>query len=151
MIEWPEGKKFAFTIVDDTDRACLGNIKPVYNLLHQCGINTTKTVWVEPPRDGIPAQCLKDDDYLQFIREIKKRGFEIALHSVGSGSFSRYEILQALEKYREHLGGYPVMHINHKMNPDSIYSGYERFVPPLRWLFKLKLGGQKTSGNEKSF
>ena len=27
-IQWPDGKKFAFTIVDDTDNGTVGNTKP---------------------------------------------------------------------------------------------------------------------------
>ncbi len=51
-MEWPSGKKFAFTIIDDTDHGTVSNLKPVYDLLNELGIKTTKTVWVYPPRDS---------------------------------------------------------------------------------------------------
>ena len=51
-MKWPSNKKFAFTIVDDTDNATVENIKPVYDLLHKLSICSTKTIWVYPPRDS---------------------------------------------------------------------------------------------------
>src|SRR5437899_2238785 len=45
---WPEGKDFAFTIIDDTDNATLARIRPIYELLSELGLRTTKTVWVYP-------------------------------------------------------------------------------------------------------
>ena len=47
-ILFPNEKKFAFTIFDDTDLATVQNVKPIYDLLYQLGIITTKSVWVFP-------------------------------------------------------------------------------------------------------
>lgn len=143
-IKWPEQKDFTFTIVDDTDNACVSNIKPVYDLLHECGVYTTKTVWVKPSRDSFTGQCLEDNEYLTFVRKLQDQGFEIALHSVGSGSFKRNEILEALELYKNLIGCYPTIHINHSQNKDSIYWGYERYVLPLRWLYQIVFREKKT-------
>ena len=44
-MKWPEQRKFAFTIVDDTDKATVENVKPVYDFLAESGIRTTKTAW----------------------------------------------------------------------------------------------------------
>lgn len=46
--QWPNNKKFAFTIIDDTDNGTVENTKPVYDFLYKKGIITTKTVWVYP-------------------------------------------------------------------------------------------------------
>lgn len=43
-MEWLNGKSFAFTIIDDTDEATVANVKPIYDLLAELGIWTTKTV-----------------------------------------------------------------------------------------------------------
>ena len=51
-IKFPNGKKFIFTIVDDTDDAFCDKIKPVYDILYKNGLRTTKTVWVKPVRDS---------------------------------------------------------------------------------------------------
>ncbi|MGI6449930.1 MAG: hypothetical protein ACOX3R_06475 [Desulfitobacteriia bacterium] len=43
-IQWPDGKRFAFTIIDDNDNATVQNNKPIYDLLLALGMKTTKTV-----------------------------------------------------------------------------------------------------------
>ena len=45
-ILWPNKKRFAFTIFDDTDRANLKDIQLVYQCLDDLGFKTTKSVWV---------------------------------------------------------------------------------------------------------
>lgn len=134
---WPDGKAFAFTVVDDTDNSTVENIKPVYDLLEKLGLRTTKTTWVYPPRDGFTGGTLLDDDYLDFVSGLQKKGFEIASHNVGSGSFRRDEIVEGLRIFREKLGAEPCMHVNHASNPDNIYWGSERFQPFLRKIFEL--------------
>ena len=55
-IVFPEGKRFAFSIVDDTDMATLERVKPIYEVLERYGLRTTKTVWVyEASEAGNPA------------------------------------------------------------------------------------------------
>lgn len=44
-IPWPDGKRFAFTIFDDTDHQTLENVPPVYDFLSDLGLRTTKSVW----------------------------------------------------------------------------------------------------------
>ena len=136
-IKWPKNKKFAFTIVDDTDNGTVENIKPVYDFLYSKGILTTKTVWVYPSRDHFDGGCLLDNDYLNFILDLKDKGYEIGLHNVGSGRFSREEILKGINLFYEKLGFYPNVQINHASNPDNIYWGNERYQFFLRNIFKL--------------
>jgi len=150
MIQWPEGKQFAFTIFDDTDNSTVENIRPVYELLNDYGIKTTKSVWSYPSRDNFAGDCLKDNNYLQFIKQLQTQGFEIALHNIGSGEFSRQEIQEGFELFKKSLGQYPRLHANHAGNIDSIYWGFEkRFVAPLKWLGILKnehfLGDEQNS------
>jgi hypothetical protein len=129
--------KFYFSIIDDTDDSTFENTKPIYDLLLNKGIKITKTVWVFPPRDEHSrGDSLQRPEYLEFIRELKNNGFEIGLHNVGSGSYKRGEILEGLEEFREKLGDYPKIHINHSYNPDSIYGGYKRFNWPFSFLVK---------------
>ena len=42
----PDGKRFAFTVFDDTDSATLENVRGVYALLAELGFRTTKSCWV---------------------------------------------------------------------------------------------------------
>ena len=44
-LRFPNGARFAFTILDDTDDSTLENVKPVYDRLRAYGFRTTKTAW----------------------------------------------------------------------------------------------------------
>ena len=46
-IHWPNNKKFAFTIFDDTDGANLKDNQLVYDYLNELNFKTTKSVWVK--------------------------------------------------------------------------------------------------------
>lgn len=142
-IQWPNNKKFAFTVVDDTDNGTIDNTKPVYDFLYSWGIITTKTVWVYPPRDKFSGGCLLDEDYLNFIIDLKNKGYEIGLHNVGSGEFTRKEIIKGIDLFNEKLGFYPSLQINHASNLDNIYWGNERYRFPLKNLFKLIYGKKR--------
>ena len=135
-IVWPHNKKFAFTIVDDTDNSCLSNIKPIYDYLLSKGILTTKTTWVYPSRNHYFGDTLMNDDYLKYLLMLKTNGFEIGLHNVGSGDFSRSEIIEGINLFKEKIGDYPNLHINHSNNKDNIYWGYERFYGLTRFIYK---------------
>lgn len=135
MSGFPGGKRFAFTILDDTDYSEVENTRPVYQLLAECGLRTTKTIWVFPSRDRFTGGCLEDPHYLAFVRELLQQGVEIALHGVGSGKFLRAEIAAGLERYRDLLGEYPRIHVNHSENPDNLWWGAKRFAAPVSWLY----------------
>ena len=135
---YQEDNRFKFTIIDDTDGAFFENIKPIYDFLYEKRIFTTKTVWVYPPRDEhSEGDCLQNPEYLKFIQDIKKKGYEIGLHNTGSGDYTREEILDGLEEFKRLLGEYPKIQINHSYNKDSIYGGYKRFNWPFGALIKM--------------
>ena len=46
-INWPDNKKFAFTIFDDTDGSNLNDNRLVYDYLNELGFKTTKSVWMQ--------------------------------------------------------------------------------------------------------
>ncbi len=142
-IQWPNNKKFAFTIIDDTDNGTVENTKPVYDFLYKKGIITTKTVWVYPSRDKFTGGCLLNNEYLDFILELQSRGFEIGLHNVGSGKFERDEIIEGIEIFNRKLGYYPSLHINHASNIDNIYWGIERYQFILSKIIKLIYGDRR--------
>jgi len=155
-ITFPDGKRFAFTIVDDTDMATLERVKPLYELLHRYGLRTTKTVWVlesteltHSPNQG---ESLHDSAYRAFILDLKSKGFEIALHGVRGGSSPRRDIISGLEEFRGLLGQYPVIHVNHSLNRDNVYWGEHRWsFAPFRWAYafisKHEFSGQDSSSN----
>ena len=91
-MNYPQGKKFAFTIIDDTDNDVIINTRPVYDYLTKLGMKTTKTVWVYPSRDRFKGLSLANYRYRQYVNKLRRDGFEIALHGVGSGKFTRNQI-----------------------------------------------------------
>lgn len=128
---------FYFTIIDDADDATYENVSPIYDLLNKYNIYITKTVWVYPSRDKYSkGDSLQKQEYLSFIKDIKNKGFEIGIHSVGSGDYRRNEILKGIEEFKIKLGEYPKIHVNHSYNKDSIYGGYKRFNFPISSLIK---------------
>jgi hypothetical protein len=125
---WPEGKSFAFTIVDDTDSATLPRVRPVYDFLRENGFLTTKTVWplkpVGPPTLG--GGTLQDPEYCQWILELQQAGFEIAFHGASAETSLRARTLEGLEYFRTVLGQYPRLHANHVGQREAIYWGEAR-------------------------
>jgi len=149
QMKWPNNKKFAFTIIDDTDYSFVDNIEPIYSLLDGCGIKTTKTTWVYPPRDHFKGHCLEDEHYQNFIRKLQSTGVEIAFHGAGSGEFTREEIIEGIEDFKRIVGYYPKIHINHGWNPDNIYWGDKRFIFPLSNIVRLFYGKDKKFFGDK--
>jgi hypothetical protein len=145
---FPEGKKFAFTVCDDTDNATVANVKPVYDLLYSCGIKTTKSTWVYPPRGSCKGSSIQDEKYLGFIHELQDRGFEIGLHNVGDGLFTRQEISDGLDIFKEKIGYYPKIHSNHSANPDNLFWWENRFVWPINLIYKLFRNSTVKRGGE---
>jgi len=127
-LEWPEGKRFAFTIVDDTDASTVENTKPVYDLLESCGIRTTKTVWplgfTQKPHFG--GGTLEDPDYRAWVLDLQGAGFEIALHGATDHPSTREETRRALDYFREVLGHDPRLHANHFGQAEGMYWGEAR-------------------------
>ncbi|HEU0225921.1 MAG TPA: hypothetical protein VFR29_10835 [Steroidobacteraceae bacterium] len=141
-IEFPDGKQFAFTIVDDTDMATLERNAPVYDTLHRYGLKTTKTVWVLAPTEtdhpSNAGDSLQDADYVQFVRDLRDKGFEIAIHGVRGGSSPRADTIAGLEAFRREFGDYPRLHVNHSRNRENLYWGAQRWsLAPLRWIYRF--------------
>jgi len=137
-IKFPGGKQFAFTIVDDTDLATLERIQPVYAVLSKYGIRSTKTVWTLESNstnlDTNHGDTLTNPDYRAFIKSLKDRGFEIALHGVRGGTSPRADIVRGLEEFKQDLGFDPTMQVNHALNQDNLYWGSNRYsLGPYRW------------------
>lgn len=136
-VEYPEGRSFAFTVFDDTDNSTISNTRPVYELLDEYGLRTTKSVWVAPPRGPSSGGSLEDPEYRSWILELQASGFEIGLHGIGDGHFERSEILDGLESFKEVLGSYPSIHANHQSNSSNVYWWHHRFPPPYGWIYSL--------------
>ncbi len=124
---WPGGRRFAFSICDDTDGGTVANTRPVYDLLESLGFRTTRTVWVFPPdpASGFGGESLADPAFRQWVVGLRDRGFGIALHGVRSGDSPREMVLEGLRRYEEVFGTPPTIHVNHAGNRDNVHWGDE--------------------------
>lgn len=141
-VSWPGGKRFAFTIVDDTDQSTLEIIRPIYDLLGGLGLPITKTTWVFPSaRTDEPDDCgdtLSDTGYRNYLIGLQEQGFEIAFHNARGGDNKRAETEAAITKFRELLEHDPKVHVNHFQNRENLYSGRHRLsFMPLRLFYRL--------------
>lgn len=133
----PEGYKFAFTIVDDTDDSRIENIRPVYDFLTDLNIYVTKTVWPLACPEGSPlffaGSTMEDVDYLSYVKELQQRGFEIALHNATMETSDRSRTQAGFEFMQKNFGSHEWLHCNHGNNSENIYWGGNRFS---LWLYK---------------
>lgn len=132
---FPGGKRFAFTVIDDTDVATVENIRPIYQLLADLGLRCTKTVWPMPCPEGSKnfgvSQTLGDPEYREFVVDIQRAGFEIGWHGATMESSNQQRTLAGLERFKEVFGHYPRVHTNHASNRENIYWGTSRIDRPL--------------------
>lgn len=142
--DFPGGKRFAFTILDDTDVATVKNVGPVYKLLEQLDMRATKTVWPlacpEGSKNFASSQTLEDPSYLAFVLDLKRRGFEITWHGATMESSPRDRTIAALERFRKQIGHYPRIHANHAGNRENLYWGPRRIDQPVLKFLLGRLG-----------
>jgi len=130
-MQFPNGKQFAFTILDDTDDSTVANVRPVYECLYELGMRTTKTVWPmgcpEGSRLFYAGETLEHVGHLAFSHELATRGFEIALHGATMESSLRERTLDGLAFLKREFGALPRLYANHGFNRDNLYWGAKRF------------------------
>lgn len=138
-ITWPDGKDFAFTVFDDTDRANIENVSEVYSFLTNRGFRTTKSVWpirgVRKPKCG--GTTCDDPNYLEWLYELKDAGFEIGCHNATFHSSLRYETISGFNIFKELFGHYPKSFSNHTSCRESIYWGNYRLTGLNKFIYNL--------------
>ena len=138
-VRWPDGRGFAFSVFDDTDRSTLENAPRVYDLLGDLGFLTTKSVWPLPATaDAIEggATC-EDAAYAAWAQALQRGGFEIALHNVAPQTSTREQTVRGMERFGELFGGTPTAHANHTGCRDAIYWGDQRLTGPNQTIYNL--------------
>ncbi len=139
-VEWPDRKRFAFSVFDDTDGDAIWNTQPVYRLLTELGLRTTKSCWVRQPAPGEAALCpghtTEDPEYRDYLLGLQGLGFEIGLHNVSSASSTREQVRRGLEDFVRQFGHPPAVFANHTGTRDSLYWGGERLTGLRRVLYK---------------
>jgi hypothetical protein len=120
---WPDGKRFAFSVFDDTDLSTLENVQPVYALLADLGFRTTKSVWAFAG-SGRPLSggCTCDDrPYRDWLLRLQEQGFEIALHNATYHTSPREDTIRGFNLFAEIFGHDPKTLANHANVAESIY------------------------------
>jgi hypothetical protein len=146
-IQWPNGKKFAFTIFDDTDASTVANSSPVYALLRDLGFRTTKSVWpleaTEPPVVVGGASCA-EDDYRAWALQLQSEGFEIGFHNVCCHHSTRDRTLTGLIRFEEIFGHPPRSMANHTGCRENLYWGADRVTGLNRLIYQAATLGRKS-------
>jgi len=138
-ISWPNNKKFAFTIFDDTDRANLKDIQLVYEYLDKLGFKTTKSVWITKgnrPHESSGVTC-DDKKYLDWLLGLKNKGFEIGYHNTTYHSSYREEIKEGLKQFVKMFNQNPNVMANHSANQENIYWGSHRLSGSRRVIYNI--------------
>jgi hypothetical protein len=123
-MQWPNGKRFGFTVFDDTDLATLENVREIYALLSDLGFRTTKTCW--PLRGDASSgknagQTAQDDDYCRWLQGLQAQGFEIAWHGASWQSSLREETVLGLDTFASLFGHDPRIAANHTGAAEAMY------------------------------
>lgn len=140
MSPFPGNRRFAFTIFDDTDWSNTDNVGPVYKLLCDLGLWTTKSVWplACTPGSQFAGSTLQDHQYLSFVRHLRDEGFEVALHGMRNDDTERDGIRRGLDEFERLIGCIPRTHANHAFNRDNLYWGPERLGGrSTRWAYRV--------------
>lgn len=141
-ITWPDGKRFAFTVFDDTDSQTLEKCRAVYSFLTDLGMRTTKSVWVlrpTSPSNDRGANC-EDPAYLRLVKDLQSRGFEIGYHMASAATARREDTARALDIFQREFGHTPRTMANHYASEEDIYFGDARVSGMNRLAYNLLTG-----------
>jgi len=138
-VNWPDNKRFAFSIFDDTDLATIEKTKPVYDFLAEHGFRTTKSVWplkgTDDPSYG--GSTCDDESYLKWIYQLKESGFEIGYHMATYSSSERDKTERGLNRFTELFGQSPSAMSCHSACKENIYWGSNRLSGMNRLAYDL--------------
>ena len=139
-IQWPEGKAFAFTVFDDTDAATVDNGRPVYEFLRDCGLRTTKSVWPLAGSEAaeiVGGSTCAEPEYLKWVLELQKEGFEIGYHNATFHSSRREQTIRGLDRFKELFGHDPLTMATHTTLREGMYWGPHRVSGLQRFAYNL--------------
>ncbi len=148
-IPWPDGKDFAFTVFDDTERGTVENNRAIYGLLRDLGMRTTKSLWpvAGPGEPDIPGPTCEEEDYLELCLQLQREGFELALHNATYHTSDRALTLRGMDRFRELFGHDSYTLANHSTNREGLYWGPARLSSWRRKLYSVLQRGEKFRGH----
>jgi hypothetical protein len=127
-IEWPDGRRAAFSVFDDTDLITMQNGPPVYRALSDLGLFVTKSVWPVGPTGPtlVGGATCAEPDYLEWVLALQAEGHEIGFHNAVDHPSRRDETIHALDRFEELFGHAPVIGADHAGNVEALYWGPRR-------------------------
>ena len=140
---WPDGRRFAFTIFDDPDGQSVETTRLVYSFLADLGFRTTIGVWPLDLRrqTNSGGETCANAAYRAFLQELQQKGFEIAFHLAAPFDSARAETIEALDLFQQYFGQDPSTMANH-YNADAIYWGPARLSGWRRAVYNLATLGR---------
>jgi hypothetical protein len=96
----------------------------------------------EGPVVDDPATC-EEPDYVDWLRSLQDRGFEIAFHNAAPCTSLRERTCLALTKFRELFGTAPSLFCNHGGCEENLYWGEARLSGWRRALYRLTTRGKR--------
>jgi hypothetical protein len=155
---WPDGKRFAFTVCDDTDSGTVENVGRVYALLEDLGLRTTRACWPlrgDPNIGEYPGQTLDDPDYRRWLLDLQSKGFEIGWHGATWHGSPSDRTAAGLERFAEVFQHYPLVASNHTRAREAMYwgsyrvSGWRRLAYNILTLYQNhNISGGNIEGDE---
>jgi hypothetical protein len=138
-IQWPHGKKFAFTVFDDPDSQPLEESRIIYGFLRDLGFRTTMGVWpLGPYRQGTSrSESCANPRYRDHVRDLQQAGFEIGFHGAALSTSAREQTQKGLDLFRDYFGAFPSTMSNHFDNSEGIYFGAARLSGVRRLLYRI--------------
>jgi hypothetical protein len=141
---WPQNKSFAFSIFDDPDSQTLAKSRVVYSFLADHGLRTTIGVWPNPADPAQASDCgetCANADYVAWMQELQRRGFEIGFHNATSHTSDREHTRAGLDRFVELFGSNPLTMSNHYHAREGIYWGPDRLSGGHRLIYNMLTRG----------
>ncbi len=150
-IQWPDGKKFAFTVFDDPDGQSLATSERVYGFLSDQGFRTSKAIWTVGPvrQANSGGDTCAFEPFRRHAVSLQERGFEIAYHLAAPHASTRDETIAALQRFHDYFGAPPSSMANH-YNREALYWGPDRLTGLSRTAYrtaKLNFGRRQFTGH----
>lgn len=146
---WPGNRSFAFTIFDDPDAQSLAGCRTVYDFLADLGLRTTVGVWPCAPirKANSGGETCGNDQYLSYVSNLQKLGFEIGYHNTTPHSSFRSEVEQGLALFRNYFGSKQPLTMANHYNAEAIYWGCDRLTGTRRQVYRALQPGNKFFGH----
>jgi hypothetical protein len=136
---YPDGHRFAFTIVHDADSAYSRRLVPLLEVFDALGLRITVTAfafWAEWARNGDiwrrlrsgdaerefwapKAVPLVDEIEREFYTRVTERGHEVGLHTPSDTSDTRADLERAFEFFGDVFGRYPPVYTEHSCSSNK--------------------------------